>query len=58
MQLQLYKSMVIPLLTYCPVLSACVSDSLLSRVEMLEKRAQRIVSIRKVVIIPSYCIHN
>ena len=49
----IYKSMVIPLLTYCPVVTACVSDSLFSRVEMLEKRAQRIVSIRKVVKIPS-----
>ena len=41
--------MVIPLLTYCPVVTACVSDFLFSRVEMLEKGAQIIVSIRKVV---------
>lgn len=51
--LTIFKAMVIPTLTYCPVITACVNDTLLRKVEILEKRAQRIISVRKEFKIPS-----
>ena len=40
----IYKSMIIPTLTYCPLVTSCVSNTLLGKVEYLEGRARKIIS--------------
>ena len=49
----IYKSMVIPTLTYCPLVTSCVSHTLINRLEHLEQRARKIISIQNATEIPS-----
>ena len=43
----IYKSMIIPTLTYCPLVTSCVSNTLLDRVATVETRARRIINCHK-----------
>ena len=42
--LTIYKSMIIPTLTYCPLVTSCINNTLFGKVEDLEKRVNRIIS--------------
>ena len=42
--LKIYVSMIIPTLTYCPLVTSCVNNTLLRKVEDLEKRVYKIIS--------------
>ena len=42
--LTIYKSMIIPTLTYCPLVTSCINNTLLGKVEDLETRVNRIIS--------------
>ena len=40
----IYNSMIVPLLTYCPLITSCMSNTLDLNLERLEKRAFRIIA--------------